>query len=33
MAYLTGSTTSDASESAEDRLNTMTEEEKRIFFA
>ena len=33
MAYLTGSTTSDASESAEDRLNSMTEEEKRIFFA
>ena len=33
MAYLTGSTTSDASESSEDRLNTMTEEEKRIFFA
>ena len=25
MAYLTGSTTSDASESAEDRLNTMNE--------
>ena len=33
MAYLTGSTTSDASESAEDRLNSMSEEEKRIFFA
>jgi ATP-binding cassette subfamily B (MDR/TAP) protein 1 len=33
MAYLTGSTTSDASESSEDRLDTMTEEEKRIFFA
>ena len=32
MAYLTGSTTSDASESAEDRLNSMTEEEKQAFF-
>ena len=33
MAYLTGSTTSDASESATNKLDEMTEEEKQIFFA
>ena len=33
MAYLTGSTTSDASESATDRLEEMTDEEKQVFFA
>ena len=33
MAYLTGSTTSDASESSEDNLEQMSEEEKQIFFA
>ena len=33
MASLTGSTTSDASESAENRLEELTEEEKQIFFA
>ena len=33
MAYLTGSTTSDASESASEKLEEMTEEEKQIFFA
>ena len=33
MAYLTGSTTSDASGSAEDNLESMTDEEKKIFFA
>ena len=32
MAYLTGSTTSDASESAKNKLEEMTEEEKQIFF-
>ena len=33
MAYLTGSTTSDASGSARDKLEEMTPEEKQIFFA
>ena len=33
MAYLTGSTTSDASESASDKLEELDEEEKQIFFA
>ena len=33
MAYLTGSTTSDASKSATDKLEEMDEEEKQIFFA
>ena len=32
MAYLTGTTTSDASESAADRIDDYTEEEKKIFF-
>ena len=33
MAYLTGSTTSDASESATNRLEEMTDEENQVFFA
>ena len=33
MAYLTGSTTSDASESASNKLEDLTDEEKQIFFA
>ena len=33
MTYLTGSTTSDASKSATDKLEEMDEEEKKIFFA
>ena len=33
MAYLTGSTTSDASSGTQDNINSMTEEQKQIFFA
>ena len=32
MAYLTGSTTSDASDSASNKLDDLPEEEKLIFF-
>ena len=33
MAYLTGSTTSDASESATNKIEELTDEEKKVFFA